>query len=440
MNEIAKIPYVEARFSKNGTLENPNEVTLPAGVTDLFVMSHGWNNDADAARELYRKFFENFVAVAQSNDLPGRSFAIVGVIWPSKKFDDLVAASSPPGGAEGSASLKAAEAHKESDQLLETKLDEMKEFFTEPAQQKTLDEARALLPEIEEKGSARQEFVNKIRSLLDPAAANEEDASRTFFKDDGNELMKNLKVDEDDLDKEVAGEGEGSASLPLGVGTVRPPEGGAAGLATFLAGFKAAAMNILNFTTYFEMKARAGNVGKNGVAKLVDKLAPQVQRIHLIGHSFGGRVVTATAANSSTDKIKSMSLLQTAFSHNGFSKSMKGFFRSVVDQKRVKGPILVTHTKNDKAVGVAYPLASRINGDVAAAFGDENDKFGGLGRNGAQQMEIDEVVKGNLLAAGGGYQFQTGKFFNLEGSAFIKGHGDVTGKEIAHAVRKAISG
>jgi hypothetical protein len=223
------------------------------------------------------------------------------------------------------------------------------------------------------------------------------------------------------------------------VSTVRAAEGGAAGLAAFLSGFKAAAMNVLNFTTYFEMKARAGNVGKNGVAKLVDKLAPQVQRIHLIGHSFGGRVVTATGANSSTDKIKSMSLLQAAFSHNGFSKRMKGFFRSVVDQKRVQGPILVTHTKNDKSVGVAYPLASRINGDTTAAFGDENDKFGALGRNGAQQMENDEVIKGNLLDTGGDYQFQIGKFFNLEGSAFIKAHGDVTGKEIAHAVRKAIS-
>lgn len=219
-----------------------------------------------------------------------------------------------------------------------------------------------------------------------------------------------------------------------------PPQGGAASLATFLSGFKAAVMNVLNFTTYYEMKARAGNVGKNGVAKLIDKLAPQVQRIHLIGHSFGGRVVTATAASSSTDKIKSMSLLQTAFSHNGFSKSMKGFFRSVVDQKRVKGPILVTHTKNDKAVGVAYPLASKIVGDATAAFGDENDKFGGLGRNGAQQMEVGEVIKGNLLAQGGDYSFQAGKFFNLEGSPFIKGHGDVTGKEIAHAVRNAIAG
>ena len=153
-----------------------------------------------------------------------------------------------------------------------------------------------------------------------------------------------------------------------------------------------------------------------------------------------GDGVTSTAANSGTDKIKSMALLQTAFSHNGFSKSMSGFFRAVVDQQRINGPILVTHTKNDKAVGVAYPLASRINGDKTAAFGDENDVFGGIGRNGAQQMESGETIPGTLGAAGASYAFQVGKFFNLESSDFIKGHSDVTGKEVAHAVRRAIAG
>lgn len=436
MNDIAGIPYVEAQFNKDGAPSNQNQINLPAGVTDLFVISHGWNNDADAARDLYRGLFENFVAVAQPNDLPGRKFAILGVIWPSKKFDELVAASSAPG-AGGSASLSAA--HKASQKAVEDKLKAMKKLFSEPAQKKILDEAKALLADIEEKSSARKEFVNKIRSLLDPSAANDEDASKTFFKTDGNELMKNLKIAEDDLDEEVKGEGVGSASLPLGVGTVQPPQGGAAGLGTFLSGFKAAVMNVLNFTTYYEMKARAGSVGKNGVAKVIDTLAPKVQRIHLIGHSFGGRVVTAAAANSTTDKIKSMSLLQTAFSHNGFSKSMGGFFRSVVDKKRVNGPILVTHTKNDKAVGVAYPLASKIVGDATAAFGDENDKFGGLGRNGVQKMETNEFVKGSLLPETGAYSFQAGKFFNLEGGNFITGHGDVTGKQIAHALRKAIA-
>ena len=433
MNDIAGIPYVDAQFDKIGAIANP--VTLPAGTTDVFVISHGWNNNAERARQLYGALFANFVAVAQPNDLAGRNLAIVGVIWPSKEFDELVAVSGVPAGAEGAMGLRAADAG--SRKVLEDKLDRMKEFFTEPAQVRALDEAKALLPDLEDKGTARREFVSKIRSLLDPAAANKEDASDSFFKDDPNELMKNLKVDEDDLDDEVAAPG-GGASLPLGVGTTaRAPEG-AAGLKEIVSGFKAAALNVLNFTTYFEMKARAGTVGKNGVAPLIDTLAPGVQRVHLIGHSFGGRVVSAAAANSNTDKIRSMSLLQTAFSHNGFSKRMSGFFRAVVDRKRVNGPILVTHTKNDKAVGVAYPLASRISGDRTAAFGDENDVFGGLGRNGAQQMDAGETVVGKLLPLGGNYTFQVGKFFNLEASPFITGHSDITGKEVAQAIRKAV--
>ena len=34
-------------------------------------------------------------------------------------------------------------------------------------------------------------------------------------------------------------------------------------------------MNVLNYTTYFEMKARAGTVGTIGVGPLVDDLAPR---------------------------------------------------------------------------------------------------------------------------------------------------------------------
>lgn len=432
MNNIANIPYVEAEFDKKGTLQST--VALPAGVTDLFVISHGWNNNRDEARALYSRLFGNFAAVGGLND-PARRFAIIGLIWPSKKFDESLAVEGG-GDAHGSASLGGDSDDKEARFAVAKKLDAMKELFTEPAAQKTLDEVKALLPDLENKEDARRAFADKIRSLLDPSAANEEDSSDTFFETDGNELMKELKVTEDDLDDELAS--GGGASLPLSVGVGAAP-GGAAGLTDFLSGFKAAAMNVLNFTTYYVMKERAGTVGKNGVAKLIDQLDPQVQRIHLVGHSFGGRVVTATAANSSTGKIKSLTLLQAAFSHNGFSKNMNGFFRTVVDNNRVNGPILVTHTKNDKAVGIAYPMAARINGDKTAAFGDENDVYGGIGRNGAQQMGDAERIIGKLLAVGSAYAFQPGKFFNLEASAFIKNHSDVTGKEVAHAVRCAIA-
>jgi hypothetical protein len=434
MSDIAGIPYVEAQFDKHGTLERP--VALPAGVTDLFVISHGWNNEADAARTLYRTLFTNFAAVATPDDLPGRSVAIVGVIWPSKKFDELLAIAGVPLGALGAASIQAAAASSRT--AVEAKLDRMKELFTEPAERQLLDDLKALVPDLEDKASARRSFVERVRSLLDPSAANREDASDSFFKGSGDDLMDNLKVDEEDLDPEVAGTG-GGASLPLGVGSAGVAPGGAAGLTDVLSGFNAAALNVLNYSTYYEMKARAGTVGKNGVARLVDQLAPGVQKIHLVGHSFGGRVVAAAAANSTTDKIASLTLLQTAFSHNGFSKGMNGFFRAVVDRKRVHGPILVTHTANDRAVGIAYPLASRINGDKTAAFGDKDDVFGGLGRNGAQHMQDGETIVGRLSAVGAKYAFKAGTFFNLEASEFIKGHGDVTGREVAHAIRKAIA-
>jgi pimeloyl-ACP methyl ester carboxylesterase len=186
------------------------------------------------------------------------------------------------------------------------------------------------------------------------------------------------------------------------------------------------------------MKERAGTVGRKGVAPLIDQAARTIPRIHLVGHSFGGRLVTAAAASSTTDRIKSMVLLQAAFSHNGFSRNMNGFFRKVVDDRRVDGPIIITHTKNDRAVGVAYPIASRLAGQKAAALGDENDVFGGIGRNGAQKLEPGETVKAALLDVDGDYALSAGKLFNLEASAFIKDHGDVRGRQVAYAILGAI--
>jgi len=233
---------------------------------------------------------------------------------------------------------------------------------------------------------------------------------------------------------------DGAAKLRGGSGSTID-EGGSAEIFNFLESFKTSALNILNFTTYYEMKSRAGKVGNDGVAPLIDELEAGVRRFHLIGHSFGGRLVSAATKASRTNKLASLTLLQAAFSHNGFSKIMNGFFRIVVDAGRIGGPVLITHTKNDKAVGLAYPIASRINNDAAMAIGDESDKFGGIGRNGAQKMGIGEVdTKETVLReAGTKYAFSAGKFFNLLGDAFIKDHCDVTGKEVVNAVLNAVA-
>jgi hypothetical protein len=89
---------------------------------------------------------------------------------------------------------------------------------------------------------------------------------------------------------------------------------------------------------------------------------------------------------------------------------------------------------NDKAVGIAYALASRFANDNAAALGDENDVFGGLGRNGAVKLKPNEFVRGTLLAETATYQFAANKVYNLRADQFVSGHSDIEGKQIANAI------
>lgn len=437
MSTIKNIPYVEAQFDKHGA--PTNSVAIPAGTTDLFVISHGWRNDAAEASKLYTDFFTNFADpnVVAPALLAGRQCAIVGVFWPSKNFDALIAAqgAGTPGNA---AAVGDAVSDPESQQKLIAQLEALKAagLFDEPAQVQALAAAQALVPDLDDKATARAAFIEHLRSLMNPGAAGKEDASDIFLKIDPSDLFKRLNIHAGAVDASIPKTGKAMAFSP-GAGVAAT--GHAAGLLDIFKGAAASASNAASYLSYFMMKERAGAVGTNGVAPLIDQLAPQVARIHLIGHSFGGRVAAAAALSSTNDKIRSLTFLQAAFSHNGFSPAgmMNGFFRPVIEQHRVKGPIIATHTKNDTAVGTAYPLASRISGTVAAALGDEHDKYGGLGRNGAQQMNPGEVITAQLLPVGGAYQLTPGKIHNLLADAFITNHGDVTGPQVVAAMAAA---
>src|SRR5688572_13412719 len=335
MNIIAGIPYREVEFDQSGSRVSPASLEVMSDATDVFVISHGWNNSSAEARTLYREFFTNFNAVTPASALASRKLAIVGVIWPSKQFDELVAVESTPEAGGGGAGVGVTRADPKAERALQEKLDRLKLFFDRPEQQQALDAAKSLVGKLETQGSAREEFVEKIRGLLKPAAADKEDASDVFFRSEPDELMEQLRIAEEDVASEVV---SGGGASFLGARVAAADTGGTAGIAEFLQGFKAAAMNILNYTTYYEMKDRAGTVGRVGLAKLIDEeLSGAAQRIHLIGHSFGGRVVTAAAFHSTTEKIRSLTLLQAAFSHNAFSKSMNGLFRGVVERQRVHG-------------------------------------------------------------------------------------------------------
>jgi hypothetical protein len=443
MQELSGFPYVELQFTKDGAVHDPGEVAALMGlveagtVTDLLVLSHGWNNDMDDARDLYRDFVAHVraqLSAARVAGAAGRSFAILGVLWPSKKFaeKDLIAS--------GAAGLSSAV----TDAVLIEQLEELKGVFTDPAADAKLERAKELVPDLEDRRSAREEFADLLRSVLPQAAADDEDASSSLFRLDGEQVM-------DRLSKPVrpappapgeAGSGGGAARA----GDPASPAGGAAGIGRFFSGVRSAARNLMNFGTYYQMKERAGTVGRDGLSPILRDLRgrrPDL-KLHLIGHSFGGRLVTAAAAGPDGQpavKPDTLVLLQAAFSHNGFAReydgTRDGFFRRVVADQMVGGPVVITCTRNDKAVGLAYPLASLIAGQAAAAIGDKDDLYGGLGRNGAQKTP--EAIDGTLLTAGGGYQFQAGALYNLNSDLVINDHSDICKDEVAHALLAAVA-
>jgi hypothetical protein len=451
MTDIKGIPYSTAVFDKDGKPQsNP---TVPAGTTDVLIVSHGWNNDAADAEGLYTKLFSNFVDVAGNDpEIKNRKLAIVGVIWPAKKFDELVTEVGTQGGPAGGAASVGGEDEAAAKTAMTEAINRAAPLFDDPDDAKRLTKLHDLADaNLEHDEEAQKEFMKTLRELVDPddstaTGGENEDNAEIFFEGQPAAIFKNA------MKPAPASTSGPMPQPPPPVAGGDGPKEGAGKAAGFLGNIfsKAshAVTNLMNLTSYFEMKKRAGTVGKQGVAPLVDKLAKQekVERVHLFGHSFGGRVVTAAAANSTTEKLHSMGLLQAAFSHNGFSRSAGGFFRNVVDKKRVSGPVFVTHTKNDKAVGLAYPAASRLGGSQADAFGDANDPFGGLGSNGAQRMETGEIfaTTKTLQSVGGAYEWKAGHFHNLDSTKFIidpKGgdaHGFIFVPEVAWAISRAI--
>ena len=138
-----------------------------------------------------------------------------------------------------------------------------------------------------------------------------------------------------------------------------------------------------------------------------------------------------------------MTLLRAAFSHNGFAPAatdlriQEGFFRSVVTEKRVAGPVPVSHSTKDWAVGVAYPLAPRVAGQPASALGDARDTFGGPGRNGP--VRTAESTAQAFGKVGMSYAFKSHTLYGMDANKLIKGHSGIVYPETAYALLHAMS-
>jgi hypothetical protein len=433
---LSEFPSFEVQFTKEGEVHNRKEVEEglklleERGVTDLIVISHGWNNDMSQARSLYERFFDAFrKALGSAPDgVSSRTFGVMAVLWPSKKFAETELI---PSGAAGARSAV-------TDDAVKAEIDELIEALDDEDATASLRKAKELVVHLDDKRSARDEFANLVRSVLDERALDKEDAPKDLKNLPGEQVMQRLSKPVLPPPGEVRSSGEAAST--------GGPKGTAASVGGLFSGMKASALKLVNTVTYYKMKERAGTVGSGGVFETLKQIKGALPnlKLHLIGHSFGGRLVTAATAGPEGQQaigVDSLALLQAAFSHHGFAQKFDGkndgFFRSVIAEKKVRGPILVTCTKNDRAVGLAYPIASLAAGQVAASLGDKNDPYGGIGRNGAQKTP--EAINGELLVMGGSYRFQGMGLYNLTADSFIRDHSDIAKPEVAQAVISAIA-
>ncbi len=217
----------------------------------------------------------------------------------------------------------------------------------------------------------------------------------------------------------------------------------------------------LRTLSFWKMKDRARQFGESGGFKLLADLqrtAGDNVRFHLMGHSFGCIVVSAMLAGpngrgSLVRPVNSVSLVQGALSHWSYcsyipvAPGRAGYFRSVVTDRKVDGPIITTQSKFDTAVGKMYPIGAGIRQQIS--FAPKLPKYGALGTFGACGLDPSTVVDMNMLAVDASYQFEPRKIYNLESSKFIcdvrdgdwgGAHNDIAKPEVAHAVWQAALG
>jgi hypothetical protein len=440
MQDIAGMPYLALDFDAEGKPENKVQIAEiekylagHAGPATLLVIAHGWRNSAAYAAELYATLLKHVAERLPTLGAGGPTPAIIGVFWPSLTFpeqDELPEQK----GVGGAASKQKAAIDLE---LLAARLKDMKNGSSSDSH---VDAAIKALDRLGVK-QGRADFVTAVQKLAIPEEGDDTDFNGDKFRStDAETLFDNLDSPSNFAMKKKRGGG--------GVASLQSKSNAVSGLISRLdgafSGVTGAAWRMLNYLTYYQMKERAGTVGR-GLAQVLSELksAHPDMRLHLVGHSFGARLVTMAAKSAPKLNPISLCLLQGAFSHNGFGTKFDtvrdGFFRSVVKDGIVSGAILVTHTANDEAVGIAYAIASRLSRVNASGIGDKSDAYGGIGRNGALYLSEGEGLEGNLLKAGEIYHLSKGRVHNFEAGDLILNHGDVTNPAVANLVAHALA-
>lgn len=417
----------------------PNLITniRESGIRDLVVFSHGWNNGAQQATSLYERWFE----LLRPHLDDAAKVGFVGLYWPSQLWrDEPIPDFEPPtvdgGGSAGVVTTSPAA-------LLTSELDpdilaDLKELFPERAS--NLDAVAGLLaaPVTQESITALYreiEAFSRIEPDLDDGESGSAPTLPGMFTDHRTptETFEYL-----------------ADTITSTGAIIDAPDVGAAGLRDVGAKILAGAKETLRQASYWRMKQRAGTVGSVGLGPTVNQLGSEFPelRIHLVGHSFGGRVVSfalPALPEGQASPVKSVTLLQAAFSRFAFTDRLP--FRSGAGAlagtlNRVDGPISVCYSTHDRALGTFYPIASMLGGTGADAAGatDPLARWRAMGSHGAHG-----VAPAPLGPVGTTYQFGRGAISNFDASEYVAqgnspsgAHSDIFEPTLAWVVASAM--
>jgi hypothetical protein len=386
--QIAGLNYYELDFNADGTLSSDGG--LPAavqggGIRDVFMMSHGWNASADSARSLYQAMFTLLAGM-----IPDRrsTSAVVGIIWPSLLFPDDDPATAPATPSTGQ-------------QL-----------------------AAALAPAF----PGQEQNVATLGQLLDQQP--QDAAKLQQFHSLASGLVTSPPLAPEDAGEQASITGDTATVLGHAAAMSKTPASSAEGIPNPFTSLWNGAQEVLRTMSYYEMKNRAGVIGRNGLGPMIGKLAaadPGI-RVHLMGHSFGSRLVAYSvsglppAATGVNSPVKTLFLIQGAFSHFAFANPVPDFLVSGPGALstfggNVQGPLMATFTAADRACGWWYPAASMLAHQDAESADDLTYQWGAMGHDGYQQSPGGTTV--TLKPQGATYGFQPGTFYLLDSNAVI---------------------
>lgn len=390
--EIPEDSNMLASQAVRAELESPE-----AGITDVFLLSHGWNSDADGAMAQYDAWVST-TRDTRPADI-GRPFRplIVGLHWPSKAWgnDAIVAA--------GGDGLLGAEAPPSDAITVDEAVDRYAGILTDTP------DARAAL-----------------RTIFEAAADSGADEHLTAHLQAAYQtLFRELHVGELPDDDHAAAEAWDAEKVFQQALEDTDAASGLLG-GTSSSRLKDAILAPFRQLSFWMMKARALTFGETGAAHLLRQLqdaADQNVRFHLMGHSFGCIVVSAAVAGAdgapAVRPVDSLFLVQGALSLWAYARAVPdevepGHFHRIVREELVRGPIVTTRSTFDYAVGRFYPLGAGIAGQVL--LGDL-PRYGGLGAFGIQGVR--DAVDRQIGDEGTDYHLHSGVVYNIDASTVI---------------------